>query len=241
MIPRRTSGKRFLLAGLLGAWAAAAAAHAAADSSPFGIRGRIEAFVRERAAVAPTRIEIPSLEVFALSPAPKAPVSVHLRTHPRQRMLGSVPITVSLESEGRTLRRATVAVRVQADAPAVLAGRPLRRGQLLRAADLVVEPRDLASLPPGFVADPRRLVGLRLRRSVAAGTPLEEGWLEQPPLVERGQNVKLTLRHGPLRIEARGRARQPGREGEWIWVVNADSKRELWGRVGADGAIHVEF
>ncbi len=46
---------------------------------------------------------------------------------------------------------------------------------------------------------------------------------------------------GRLLIEGKGVVRKDAHAGEWIRVVNADSKRELLGRVEPDGAVHVEF
>jgi len=211
------------------------------DGSPYGLRTRISDFVRARAPFRPSRIEVPDLTSFEVAAPGGAPVEVHLSARPGQRFVGQVRIGVVMSAGGRTLRRAVVSVNVRATLPVALAARPLRRGERLRRVDVIMEPRDLSELRHGFVANPARLVGKRLKRSVRAGAVLEDEWVERPPLVVRGQPVQLRLAYGPLVIEGKGMARQDGRLGEWIRVVNSDSRREVLGRVGPDGVVHVDF
>lgn len=60
-------------------------------------------------------------------------------------------------------------------------------------------------------------------------------------MVERGDRVTIVLQHGPLLIQTLGKAQETGAAGEWIRVVNLDSKRELSGRIDPEGRVHVAF
>ena len=124
---------------------------------------------------------------------------------------------------------------------ALVAARNLRPGARLAPGDVRLEARELATLPEGWLAHAGDVVGKRLRRSLRQGQPFQERWLEAPPSVERGQIVQLRIQRGPLRIEALGEARGDGRTGDWIRVVNRDSRREVRGRVVGDGVVHVDF
>ena len=44
-----------------------------------------------------------------------------------------------------------------------------------------------------------------------------------------------------LRIQALGKVREDGREGELVRITNLDSRRELVGRVASDGAVDVSY
>ncbi len=70
------------------------------------------------------------------------------------------------------------------------------------------------------------------------GSPNDSG---PPLLVERGSLVELVLERGALRVRAQGKAREAGHLGESIRVLNRDSRREVVGRVGEDGRVHVAF
>lgn len=205
------------------------------------LRARVEQYVRARAPGSVTQIEIPELTDFALPGVAEGSVDVALSARRGQSFVGWVPVTVALRSQGRELKRGVVTVRVSAEERVLVATRSLRSGETLRGADLAYELRDLADVPDGGMKDPGQLVGRRVKRFVSAGDPVALDWTEPVPRIRRGQNVKLRLHRGPLRIETTGRARQDGFEGDWIRVVNTSSRRELLGRVGRDGVVHVEF
>lgn len=222
---------------LTGAPALAGDSSEALDEAQLG--EMIEAFVRSRAEGTVHSVSLPPLERFAV--ADVGDFDVALSAHPQQVMAGWVPVTLAVSSGGETLRRGVVTVRVEAERNVVVTRRSLRRGAVLAASDLIVEPMPVSDLPEGWLADSAPAVGKRLKRSLAAGAPVSAQQLEQPPAVRRGQRVKLELRHGGLRIEGFGRAQQDGRPGEWIRVRNTASNREVTGRVSEDGVIRVDL
>ncbi|MCP5055600.1 MAG: flagellar basal body P-ring formation protein FlgA [bacterium] len=211
------------------------------SSSPFGVREAIITYLEERAPMPPRSIEVPPLASFFVPGLSDADVDIELSSHPKAPRLGRVPVTVTLVSSGRILRRGVVNAQVHADVAVVVAAAPVQRGQRIRAEDLKMESRDVSDLGSDWLADPTELIGQRARRRVAPGVMWQRSWAETPPVVKRGELVRLLLVHGRLRIEGKGVVRKDARAGEWIRVVNADSKRELLGRVEPDGAVHVEF
>ena len=85
------------------------------------------------------------------------------------------------------------------------------------------------------------VVGLRAKRSLRKHQIFRASQVEGVPLVERGDRVQIVLQAGALRISAAGKAQEAGALGDWIRVLNMDSKRELSGRVDRDGRVHVAF
>lgn len=209
----------------------------ALDEAALG--GMIESFVRSRAEGPVRAVAIPSLDGFTLDRV--TDFDVALSTHPQQTMAGWVPLTVAISSGGETLRRGVVTVRVDSERSALVTRRALRRGTILTAGDLMVEPRSASELSGSSLSELDLAVGKRLRRSLAAGATVSSDHLELPPAVKRGQRVKLELQHGRLRIEGFGRAQQDGRLGEWIRVRNLTSKREVTGLVAGDGVVRVDL
>jgi flagella basal body P-ring formation protein FlgA len=201
-----------------------------------GLRARVEAFVRERAPAPPLRIELPALA--ALEPAPGA--ELRMAVHPDTRWSGSVPITLVYLERGREVRRETVTAQVELAVRAWVAARRLRRGDDVRAEDVREVELSSRQLPQGALLDASAAIGKRAARAVPEGAVWRAAWLETAHLVRRGDLVPLVFMAGGLRIEARGRALEDGSAGAVIRVQNADSRRELAGRVAADGAVHVE-
>ncbi len=209
--------------------------------APEGLREKIIEYLAARSPKTPRAIDVPPLGDFAVASHLRGKLKVDLSSHPQAKRIGHVPVTVTLSADGHILRRGVVNARVWVDVPVVVAVHPVRRGDPITANHLGIEERDASELPTGWVENPEMLIGQRARRSVQMGSVWLSGWAEMPPKVRRGQVVRLHLSSGPLRIEGKGVVRRDAQEGEWVRVVNADTKRELSGRVDANGAIHVEF
>ena len=220
------------------------AAPAALGASPgeLGLREQIGDFVRALVPGTVSRVEMPSLQRFSIA-ARGLDVRVELREAGRSSRPDRVPVTVSLwdEQSDRLLKRGTVNVDVEGERPVVVAGRALRPGTRLTRDDLEVEMRPLSELGAHTVDDASSLIGQRMRRAVARGAVMQRGFAEEPPLVERGQRVKIRVASGALRIEMVGVAKQEGRAGEWIRATNERSQREVIGRLAKDGTIHVDL
>ncbi len=133
-------------------------------------------------------------------------------------------------------------VPVQVDTPrgAVLAVHALGAGHVLRADDLAVVQRDLASLPAGTLGAVRDGVGQVLRYSVAAGQAITRSMLRGPRLVRDGQSVSLIAVAPGLRLAALGVALQDGSQGQDIMARNAQSGRVVRGVIDANGDVVVE-
>lgn len=241
LVARTRDGARVALVLPVALVALVAVVAAEAARPAFDLRERIVVYLEERAPQPPRAVEVPPLGDFALPGIDPERVQVDLSSHPRAPRVGRVPVTVTLSVDGRVVRRGVVNAQVRVDVPVVVALVPVRRGDTIHAEQLSIEQRDVSELPEGWVGDPSLLVGRQARRSLKPGTLWRSEYAEIPPSVVRGELVSLLLEHGPLVIQGKGIARKDARAGEWVRVVNADSKRELLGRVDPEGIVHVEF
>jgi flagella basal body P-ring formation protein FlgA len=232
----------WLAIALLLVWAVPAPAEqppTIAEADP-GLRLQIADWLHEHSPWPVTSVELPPLDGFALAEQPPD-LEVELSTHPRQPLIGSVPVRVRLQGGGETLMEGVVTANVRAELPVVVAARDLRSGRPLAQRDLSVEVRDVSELPAGWLDDPSQAVGRSPRRPVRAGKALVPDSLDEVAPVRRGQRVKIRLTRGRLRIETVGLAREDGAVGDWIRVLNVASRREVIARVGEDGAVHVGY
>lgn len=213
-----------------------AASAAAADDT--ALERRLRSFVSERAGVDRADVLLPPLSDFSLPAGHAQPVEVRLSARPDQDFSGSAPVTVSLVSEGRELKRGSVNVRVRRDHAAFVAARALPARSVIGPGD-VIPARVGTALPVDAISDPQRIVGRQTTRSIAPGTPWRESLVAAAPVVSRGELVKVQLVSGGLRIDGVARASRDAAPGERIRVLNVESRRELVGVVGEDGVVHV--
>lgn len=84
-----------------------------------------------------------------------------------------------------------------------------------------------------------QVVGMELRRPVAAGQPLSLTDLIRPPLVQRGAMVRIELSVGGLSVTGQAVALDAGAEGEKVRVQNLTSKAFLFAEVTGRGQVRV--
>lgn len=156
---------------------------------------------------------------------------------PGARTLGAT--SVGLRCPGPRPWTVYLRARVQVYDEVLVASRHLERGQVLEAADLARERRDLAALPGGYLLDPARAVGLELRRSLRPGAVLTPRALAEPLAVRRGEQVSIIARTPGMEVSSRGVALGDAPQGGRVRVRNSASGRVVEGTVTADHRVEV--
>ena len=154
---------------------------------------------------------------------------------------GSGRFTADLTIAGESMNPIDMVVSGRAvemlDAP--VAQTRLLPDTVLRAGDLRVA-RVRGSLVPSDVARSLdQVVGMQLRRPVAAGQTLSLKDLVRPPLVHRGATVRILLSVGGLSVTGQAIAMDAGAEGEKVRVQNLTSKAFLFAEVTGPGQVRV--
>jgi flagellar basal body P-ring formation protein FlgA len=121
------------------------------------------------------------------------------------------------------------------------AAKTLARDTLLSAADITLVRRDITFLGPGVVTAPGAAIGKKLKTTVQPGSVLYTRYLEEAPLVRRGDLVTILARSGQLEVKAPGEARNAGAGGDLIRVKNLMSRQIVQAKVQEPGLVEVEF
>jgi flagella basal body P-ring formation protein FlgA len=119
----------------------------------------------------------------------------------------------------------------------VAVNRPIERGEVLRAADLVVMRRPRGQ--GGGFADIAAAVGLAARQPLHPGQPLAAADLMKPQIVARNETVTLVYQAPGLMLTLRGQAQDAGALGDTIGVVNLESKHVVQGVISGPGRVTV--
>jgi flagella basal body P-ring formation protein FlgA len=117
--------------------------------------------------------------------------------------------------------------------------RPLARGDVVRASDVVVERRPKSDAGTDVAGDAGRVVGMALRRAMRAGQILRQADLMRPELVQRNESVTLVFEVPGIMLTSRAKALESGAEGDLISVVNVQSKRTVQGTVTGPSTVTV--
>jgi len=107
----------------------------------------------------------------------------------------------------------------------------VKRGELVRAADLVLERRDMLVCREPMADVPTDEGALEFGESLAAGTPLWARSVRPRAIIHRGQSLAAVLQDGALMIQLKVEALEDGAAGQVIRVRNPLSRRDLHGKV----------
>jgi flagellar basal body P-ring formation protein FlgA len=114
--------------------------------------------------------------------------------------------------------------------PVAVTVRPLARGETIKAADVTIERRPKADFREGAPAA-SDAAGFAARQPVRAGQPLRASDLMRPEIVQRNEAVTIVYEAPGLVLTMRGKALDPGAQGDVISVLNAQSNRTVQGTI----------
>lgn len=120
-----------------------------------------------------------------------------------------------------------------------VAGSTLRRGQLVRDADIARERRDLLTTRDVLTALDLDNPSLEIGANVPAGLPLTSSSLRLRPIIHRGKVAEAIVSDGGMTLSVKVEVLEDGLRGQTIRVRNVKSKREFRGKVENEQTIHV--
>jgi flagella basal body P-ring formation protein FlgA len=202
----------------------------------------VRAFLQQQAGAKPgIAIAIKDIRVPESVQLPKGPFTARVSAPKNSELAGQLPLQVVFTVEPDFERRIGVTASLEQRVNVVVARRPLGRFKPIDAADVELRAVDVAGLPADRIDDPDVAIGKRTRRALDSGTVLRPDLLEFPPLVKRGDRVRIIAESTGLRISAFGQVKQKGAQGELIPVVNLDSNKVIHARVVDAMTVRIEF
>ncbi|MBE0583499.1 MAG: flagellar basal body P-ring formation protein FlgA [Desulfofustis sp.] len=153
-------------------------------------------------------------------------------------IIGSSRITLIYSVDNRVRKNFSITGRIEAVAPVVIATKTLKYDELISADAVSVEPRDLGQInnPTGVT---ELVVGSIVKRTIPSGSAIDTSAIEQPPVVRKGELVKIYITHKRMVLTATGIAKADGRKDEIIRVQNSSSNKLIYCRVDAPGVVEV--
>lgn len=113
----------------------------------------------------------------------------------------------------------------------VVANRLISSGSLVTADSVTFERQDVGRMPPGYITDLNKILGLVAKRQIAPGATMTDSMVEKPVLIKRGQNVRIVAIIGGIEVIAPGVVMQNGSMGQLVRVQNVSSKKIISGYI----------
>lgn len=186
-------------------------------------------------------VRVKNLQGGERVPLPAGDLSWEARIPDRFYQGGSVPVSLILRAGVDKAREVRFHARVEIYADVVVARNSLRKHRVVEEEDIQVVNKNITPLPGDIVTDLQEVLGKRMTLSVNGQEVLRKSMVEIPPLVKKGDRVTLLAENPSFRITSAGEAREDGRKGDRIRVVNISSKKEVSGRVLDNHTVQVDF
>lgn len=152
---------------------------------------------------------------------------------------GRFTAALTLTGEGMNPIDTRISGRIEEMAEAPVALTRLLPETVLRSDDVRIARVRTALLQNEIARSVDQIVGMQLRRPVAAGQPLRLTDLTRPPLVQRGSTVQIELSLSGLSVTGQAVALDAGAGGEKIRVQNMSSHALLFAQVVGPGQVRV--
>ncbi len=150
-------------------------------------------------------------------------------------------VLVELRCDSGKTWRLYVPVRVIGTSPVAVTRHAIVAGQVLKAEDLVLEQRDIAQLPVGYLNSLEIAVGLTAGRAIAGGAALTNQELVGTNVVQRGQTVTLVASNGTVSVRMPGKALSDGLLNQRIRVENLSSGKIVEGIARSQQVVEIVF
>ncbi|MEN8689751.1 MAG: flagellar basal body P-ring formation chaperone FlgA [Desulfobacterales bacterium] len=205
------------------------------------VRQIVNGFLKTSGIWGDAEVKVAELTISADRTLPKGRATYRVLPPRHMRSLGTVPLSVVFDVDGRFQKTIRATARVEALAPVVVAARPIGRLKPISTDDLKMEKMNLAELPTGVMTDADDIIGKRARRNIHAGDILRPDLIEMPPLVKRGDMVVIVAESEGIKVTATGEVKSDGLRGEQVKVVNLDSNKRFSARVVDKKTVMVDF
>ncbi len=148
-----------------------------------------------------------------------------------QNLIGNVSISVDLYVDGEMVRSLDVLGQVQVFENVYFASRPLKRDQIISAADLEVHKMNITDTADRYATRLDQVENRRVNSPVGVHQPLELRDLDKPLVIKRGDPVSIVYEVPGLLVSAKGRANSDAGVGDTVAVINTASTKTIYCKV----------
>ena len=168
-------------------------------------------------------------------------VKLRLRQDRLRSQARSIPLVLEVMRGPAMVREYRLVADIRYYDDVVVAARSIERGESLGKEAVLVERRDVTMMLGKYFTNVAQLDGKQAKMRIGFGRPLNTYYVEERPLIERGDMVRIEAKVGGIVAVTMGLAKDKGAEGDHIIVMNASSREKLLAEVIGPGKVRVLF
>lgn len=155
-------------------------------------------------------------------------------------LIGSRRITLIYTVDDKIVKNISIRGKLNATAMVAVLTQNVKRGSILEPGMVTLENKDLAKLRTPCM-NLRNVIGKKVTRTLRKGRVLDISSIEFPPLIQKGEFVKIHIKHNGMHLSATGVSSMNGKQDQIIRVVNSRSRKTIFCKVTAPGIVEVQI
>jgi flagella basal body P-ring formation protein FlgA len=159
----------------------------------------------------------------------------------RRIRTGRIPVTVRITVDNVLQKRVRLTALVTHYSPVVKTLRPINRGEILTAEDVVVEVMPSNRIVRNAVTSLDDVLGNQVIRNMGINRVVTKSSINKPTMVKKGDQVTIIAQSGTMKITAPGIVRQKGFKDSLIKVLNIQTQKTVFGMVQDAKTVKVNF
>jgi len=187
------------------------------------------------------KFKINSFKARGIRKIPLGKVDLKIKNQSRRKIKGRINLLVAVYVNGKKGSKITLSGWIDRYENVVHTNRLIPRNAVLTKKDLYIKSINISKAPDGLVTSIEDAAGKAAKFTIRKGACLKENMLEVPPLIHKGDMVKLVAKTDFLTVLTCGIAKSHGGMGEQIVVENIRSKKIILGRVVDASTVKVLF
>ncbi|MFN0118757.1 MAG: flagellar basal body P-ring formation chaperone FlgA [Elusimicrobiota bacterium] len=152
---------------------------------------------------------------------------------------GLMSLPVVITRDGKVIKRIMLAIKTKIFRQVLVPIKSIDRHDLLKKESFVVVKCEIPSSSESFLQDSSLLHNMRATRRLLAQNPVLESFVEEVPLVKKGDQVAIVNKNGSLEISANGIAKTDGHSGDYIPVTNLHTGKTVTAFINTKGQLEI--
>jgi len=202
------------------------AAVAGADADPWmdRVRQAVEDAACARNGFAHNRVEV-ELHRVRIPDEFRHATDITVKLPDYDDAIGPVTARAYFRSKGKTLGSIAVPAHVKVFADALVTTHRIGRHDVVTTRDIESKIIEVTKMVKWAMTDADSVTGQRAKRTINPGQLVDRRWLEEVPLIQRGDHVVMEYSSGTVRVTANVIAMEDGYRDEEIMVKSSQAKR----------------
>ena len=154
---------------------------------------------------------------------------------------GNVQLIVRISIDEKQYLKMPVFFTIRTYEDIAVPNKKIDRHEILAMDDLVIKRMETTKLAGVTFDNIEDLIGKRAIRPILPNIPITAEMIDNPPLIRKGDFVKVSVQSGNLHVVTKGVAKEDGYWGKVIRIKNIDSNKELYGKVEDSTTVKIIF